>query len=365
VRRLCSGPQPVAPRDRPARAPEPYRAVQAPARTCAIVTGAIDTGTETRLAALSDHMRAAGMTVATAAIDEGLSPGVAEASLVILSGRELGTAVEELVAGRRERGRPTVYDLQPCDLRDLGDGAPELTDAAAALADACGLATSFGGALHDAITRLGVRALVVPTLLTRRRGAELRAARNRSDPAELVIGWSVGTRTESTEQYFEAAAVGLAKVVADHRDVHVQATCAPDDVPAGARALVRTTDGYECSADEIGTWTVHLFTPAVIGEGLADDLLPFTEAGHAGVPTVLPAPVRAAIDGFVAPALVVQDANEPEQWSAALHHVLENTRRRAQLSAEASRRADSVDAAATSKAIVNRLVGWARFGATQ
>ena len=184
-------------------------------------------------------------------------------------------------------------------------------------------------------------------MLTRRRAAELRAARERFDPSELVIGWNVGTPGRATESYREAVAVGLAKAVADHRDVRVQATCEPDDIPASVRAQVRA-EGGALPADEIGTWTVHLFTPAAVGEELADDLLPFTEAGYAGVPTVLPSPARPAIDGFVAPALVVQDPDEPEQWSAALCPVLESTARGArELSAEARRRADSIDAAAT------------------
>src|SRR5207302_212673 len=116
-------------------------------------------------------------------------------------------------------------------------------------------------------------------------------------------------------------------------------------------------------SEEIGTWTVHLFTPTVVDQELADDPLPFAQAGQAAVPTVLPMAARPAVDGFVAPALLVQDPDEPEQWSTALHHVLESTERRAQLSAEAGRRADAIDAAATSKAIVNRLMGWASFEA--
>ena len=180
VRRLCAGPQPGPPRDRPtSQKPvflrQPERETRA--RTCALVTGQLDVLARHRLAAISDHMQAAGMAVATFAVADGLPESVADAAFVMLSGAGLGATVEPVVAARRDRHLPTVLDLQPRDLVAVDGNQPALDGEIAKLARACGHVTSFGGALHRAATELDVRALAVPTMLTRRQVAELRAAR--------------------------------------------------------------------------------------------------------------------------------------------------------------------------------------------
>jgi hypothetical protein len=366
IRRLCAGPHPVAPRDRAARttAPVTLRRTERDTRTrtCAILTGDLASATRWRLDAIADHMQAVGMTVATLATSDELPDRVADASIVLLSGTPLDDTLRTIVAARHDNGRPTVLDLQPRDVTGVGDRVPVLTEDAARLAEMCGRVTSFGGALHRAALDLGVRALAMPTLLTRRHAAALRAARTSFDPSELVIGLSVGTPNDTDTQYREAAAVGLAKVLADNRDATVSANCEPQDVPALVRSQVQAGGRQDRAAVETAAWFVHLFTPAFLGDEPLDDMLPFTEVAQAGVPTIMPAAARAAVDGFVSPALLVGDPNDPEEWSVALQQVVESTQRRGTLSIEVRQRADAINTAATSKAMINRLVGWAATG---
>ena len=76
---------------------------------------------------------------------------------------------------------------------------------------------------------------------------------------------------------------------------------------------------------------------------------------------MLSLPARAAIDGHNSPPLVVRDPDHPEQWMAALRHVLDSPPRRAARSEEASERSNAVDGAAAFKTVVNRLAGWALY----
>jgi len=366
IRRMCAGPHPGPPRGDATRTSVAialrHSERAAAARTCAIVTGDIEDVTRRRLNAMSDHMQAAGMTTATFSVAQELPDGVADASLVILSGSGLSAGVSPLVAARREHGLPTVLDLQPRDIV-VNDSGAVLVDDAASRALACGLVTSFGGALHRAAVSLGVRALAIPTMLTRRQAAELRAARTSFDPSDLVIGWSLGTLNEAGASCREAVATALAKVTTEHPRLRVDAGCEPTDLPPRVPSQVRANGNNVWTPAEIAAWHMHLFTPALIDDSSSDDVLPFTDAGQAGVPTIMPSGARPDVYGFVASALIVDDPSDPEQWSTALLHALESPQRRIQFSTEARQRADAVNSAPTSQAMMNRLVGWARAGA--
>ena len=175
-----------------------------------------------------------------------------------------------------------------------------------------------------------------------------------------MIGWSVASGNDAGAPYRDAVALALAKLFTETEDLHVSADCEPADVPARIRGQVETTGRDERAAVDLGVWFVQLFTPALVDGETADDVLPFTEASQAAVPTIMPVAARTAIDGFVSSALLVDDPHNPEHWSAALHHALESIGRRTQLSSEVRQRADAVNAPTTSKVMMNRILGWAR-----
>jgi hypothetical protein len=75
----------------------------------------------------------------------------------------------------------------------------------------------------------------------------------------------------------------------------------------------------------------------------------------------MPLWARAAIDGHASPPLVVNSPGQPEQWTAALRHVLDSPATRAWRANEARERSDAVDGPAASSTIVNRLMGWALY----
>jgi hypothetical protein len=67
------------------------------------------------------------------------------------------------------------------------------------------------------------------------------------------------------------------------------------------------------------------------------------------------------VDGFVSPFVQVLSADRSEEWTNALHHVLDDPAVRAQRAGEARRRAESVDGLAAAKATVSRFMGWAGY----
>ncbi len=369
VRRLCAGPHPAPPVEwrgsgeahDPAR--QKTRELSNARRSCAVVTGSLDTAGAARVEGMLDHMSAVGLTAGVLPIDRDLPAGAATASVVVLTGIDDLDAVSDLVAARAEAHRPTVFDVGPRDLSssENADVPPSLRAGAARLALACGLATSGGGAMHAALRDLGARALVVPTMLTRRRAAELKDARRHFDAqAEAVIGWYLGAGTSATASRDEAAE-GVAKVLANRFDVRMLVVGDVEQVPSALRGHDYLVESAEWEPEALAALTVQLWTPDVRGGMVNDDLRAYVEASHAGVPTVLPFPAGVAIDGHASPWLVVQAPDQPEQWTAALRHVLDSPPRRASRGKEASDRAATADGFAASKTIVNRLVGWALY----
>ena len=94
-----------------------------------------------------------------------------------------------------------------------------------------------GRAGHAAATAIGVRALVVPTLIPRTRAAELRHARAASAirAPDAVIGWYTGS-DGSPLHYLDAVADGIARLLADRADVRVEIVGASDRGPVRVAA---------------------------------------------------------------------------------------------------------------------------------
>jgi hypothetical protein len=153
-----------------------------------------------------------------------------------------------------------------------------------------------------------------------------------------------------------AGAMGVVRASFDpvlEREIAVK-MLGPRDV-----AMLRDTDDPTRSR-LIGTEGAASFTSAAI-----DDARLLEEASLAGVPTVLPAAATTGVDGFVSPFVQVESPDRAAEWTNALHHVLDDPAVREQRTAEARRRAESVDGPAAAKATVSRLMGWATYGAAR
>jgi hypothetical protein len=367
VHRVCAGPQPMPPsQDAP---PDPRGVVSeyllqrhSRQRTSAMIVSTGDTGAAARVEGLADQLSAAGVSVSRKALTSKLPRTAQQADLVILVGINESCSIGGLIEARRDSGKRTVLDVSSTDVMldsNAGDRELSLKTWAADLARRSGLVTSPGGALHTAVKHLGVRAHVLPTLLTRSRTAEL-VSRYAVRSREVVVGWHVGSARHAPA-YFSAVAEAIAKVLADNCDLIVEVVGEPERVPPTLRRheRVRFVPGPVEPA-MLRRWIAHLWTPPIVGGEAADEFAAVIEAGCAGVPSVMPASAREAVEGYVSPELFVTRIDEPDEWAAALGILLDE-RVQAQRSAEALRRSLAVQSPATSRAVVNRFLGWALY----
>ena len=369
VRRFCAGPQPVAPSDVTAAASarpvvrEQWTDSGRARRTCVVVTGDLDAGAQAHVDGLHDHLEAAGVAVTEAPTARGIPDGATAATLTVLVGVDGAPGVNRLVEARRAAGSATVVDLRACDVAERsGPGGLALTPEAARMATACGMAISAGDAGHVAATAIGVRALMVPTMITRTRAAELRHAIGVRDPGpEAVIGWYTCSEG-STAAYLDAVADGLARLLADRADVRVELAGASDRVPSALRrhARVTQTTGWP-EPEQVAGWSVHVFTPAIVDGVVAGDAGILAEAAYAAVPSILPLPARAASDGHGAADLTIANYDDPQAWTAALRPLLDDEPKRLHCAHEAARWSTAVHAPSAAKATANRFLGWALY----
>jgi hypothetical protein len=377
VARLCAGPQPMPPVDRPGGAETKVivrerwtdRAAGAEPPGCVIVTGVLDADAAARVEAFADNLEAAGVPIVVARVGTSgrdLPQAARDAAVVVLAGAPPGAELDAFLAARSRAGRPTVLDLDRDAIEaggSRGSDPPRLTAGATALAESCGLVVAPAGARFDAATAVVARTLCLPTLLSRRRTAELRETRPLPRAGTgLVIGWRIGPNAA----FAGAAADGIAAILAKRPDeVEIAGDASP--VPPALRdhARVHVVRDEAFSADVLASWAVQVWTPALVDGAMVDDSRVLEEASLAGVPTVLPAAATAAVDGFVSPFVQVLAPERAEEWTNALHHVLDTPEVRAQRTDEARRRAESVDGLASAKATVSRFMGWATHHAAR
>jgi hypothetical protein len=370
VNRLCSGPHPLPPPDQPDPDTDtaPTWPLTATERSCVVATGSLDTLGSLRTDGLVDHLPAAGVTATLAPLHRGRTARVGRgADLVVLAGSHDGRAATELVEARRAAGRATVVDIVPSDLVCSPDDTATLTPRAARLVTACGMASAPNGAAQTALRALGVRAHSLPTVLTRARAAELKSARSAPATApELVIGWIPGWADALRPHYLDPVAEGLTKLLADRVDVRLEVGGTDSDMPDVLRAHDRVTIlGSAPEPPQLGRWSIHVWTPPMIGGAVADDQRSFAEASYAGVPTVFPARALDAIDGYVSPDVLVAHVKESEEWAATLRALVDDDAGRSKRAAEAVRRSNTVDGPAAAKAAVRRFFSWALYDRAQ
>ena len=370
VLRLCAGPHPVPP-----AIVEPVAGEQTVARDVPLVrirpatvvlTGPLDAAATARVEGLTDHLAAEGFKVAVVPFEDGIPNGTRSLPLVVLAGVAGMSGIDELLAIRTAARLPTVLDVCNADLLHDESGrvvAPTLTPEAARLVVACGSVTTPAGAARHAVRDLRVRTLTLPTLLTRTHAAELwRALAAHEDSGELVIGWRLDLGGSVGPPYTDTAAQGVAQLLAEGVDMRVHVVTEARSLPAPLRSNDRVlVDANPPGPDALVTWTVQLLTPTIVAEEVVGDLREFVEATCAGVPSVLPAAARRAIDGHPSPQLVVRDVKDPKAWRAALRNVLGDAHRRARRVEETVRHGLAVNGAAASRSVVDRFIGWALY----
>lgn len=348
VLRLCAGPQPVAPRDRPTRAAA--LTTTAPLARRTFVIAATESA---RALGLVDAFAAAGFDPDLTIANEHVPGSAADADLVVIGGAVDPETVAELVAERTRAGRPTVCDLTAAEL--AADDPTAIAESAATLARACGLVAAGPGPVAIAATELGLPVLELVTMPTRRRTAALVAARRAHDPLATIIGWRPPPADPATT---DAAATAVARLLDAHAGLEVEIADGEPPAALARSARVRVV-GPDVEAAVIAGWRVHLWTPRLVDGIPADDQLAVREAALAGVPTASPLTARAAIVGFAADALTATDPTSADDWTAVLGHLIEHPDARAFLARAVVRRARAVYGPVWWKLAANRLVGWA------
>jgi hypothetical protein len=356
VRRLCSGPQPVAPHEHADDAVTVASPRRVKARRTSLV--ALTAGDDVRVDALVDQ---AGVVadVTSTRVDGDVPREAERADLVVLRGLSFSDAAHDLVALRRDLGLPTVVDVGPDDLsvgEDRAGAEPALRATVATLIDASGLATTAGRVIRALLVERGARALLLPTLLTRTRAAALAERRARRTPsAEPVLGWHTGPDGPGGEEDRTAVAEMITKLLAADARLTVTVVGRATDA-AGALAAetrVRVAAG-EPSLDELASWTAQIWTTPSMRAEADGDLWPAVVAHALGVPTVVSADNPAAAEGLVVPALTGWDA---------VARVLEDDNEHRRRAAEATALFDALYGPASAAAVVNRFFGWARHEA--
>ena len=380
VRRLCAGPHPKAPTEPRQEAegavPEAVsgrsRIARFRTRATAVVvmTGPSTPRSPDRVDGLCDHLAATGAAVAVSSFSQGVPTSAREADLLILVGLDGRERLDDVVRERREAKLATVVDVTPNDLIFDSNAAvaagvtPDLDPAVRDLALACGLATSPGGAVEAALSNAGVASHVLPSLLTRARVHDLRAARTivgRESSSDLVVGWHVGSAGAPVPRSLDAVAEAVATVLAERAEARAEVVGDPARLPSMLRTNARVTCfPVEPEPETLARWTGQVWTPPVVGVDVADDLRHFVEAGYAGVPSLLSLSSRYAIDGYVSDEVTVARADQADDWATVLRGLLDDEQRRDERASEAFRLSDALYDPAASKAVIERFLGWAR-----
>jgi hypothetical protein len=377
VQRLCAGPHPMPPSDRPGGVPNDEAATRRagrahtpdrPQRSSEIVLiGTTDAIRSPRVEALATQLAAGGVPCTIAPAGHGCRTTTREAGLVLLVGTPTSDAVDGLLTARHAAGKATVAQLLPDDVADdAHDAAPRLTAGAAELAVRCGRVVSPPGAVHAAATALGVRTHVLAALLSPTRADALRQAwteRVLRQSGAVTIGWQLAPARRLQPPYLTAVADALARVLDERPDARLQLVGDDGTVPAKLRSRNQVSTLPKASPEMLAGWSIHVWTPALLRDSFDDDLGPFVETSHAGVPSVLPAPGRAVIDGSVDPELVVSNWEAADSWVAAVRRLLDDEGARSARAREAANWSHAVHGPSASTAAVHRFLGWASYGA--
>jgi hypothetical protein len=376
VNRLCSGPHPFPPTDAatpaatvatvrailtrtPARIPEP-----ATRRSVMAMTGGDDSAGHHLLDGLVDHLVGAGHAAQLCSVGRADPSAVRAADVVVIDAASKEDDVHALIETRRLAGQPTVAYFEPPDvLTNRSPDDAQLAVAPPRRAISCGSATTGSPAVYSLLRTLGLRAHLLPPLLTRAYAAELRSARGtRNRFADPVVGWHVGSAGTPIPAYAEAVAEAVLEALAERRHLKVEAIGEPSHIPAQCLAHPRVSVlSARPGAEALSRWTVQLWSPPVLHDAVADETQPLVEASAVGVPTVLGKPIQAALREHPSPGLLVEHLDRTGDWIAPLRSLLGDEMRWSTESREAMRSFDAMHGPAGSDVAVNRFLGWAMY----
>lgn len=365
VRRLCAGPQPLPPRDRkrraaPATRPQPSSpavgALDPSTRLVALIGTPAD---RPRFSGLADHVAAAGARLAIHTADEHVPSDAEAADILLVRSLTRSRRLRGLVAARARAGRVTVVDLTSTDVVAPAAHRVELRPEAADLARSASAVTTTSPRLAAVLRTGGIRAHVLPTLITRSRAAML-ATRRARRPAgrSRIIGWHTGTRHPDGDTHRAAVLDTLRSLLEARPDLTVEVV---GDVPEAAAPIRGHGVTAQPGAAELGslsTWQVQLWTTSSIDSELSGDVGPVVDAHYLGIPTLVAVDNVAVREGLVARPLAVED---PERWRSTVTALVDDERMWSARSAQAVRLAEALYGPSSSLAALNRLLGWLRF----
>jgi hypothetical protein len=391
VNRLCAGPQPEPPVDRPGspvveprRRPGPTSPADASLdrelddddldeaeaeldtragpRTVRRVAVTARARAAPSAAARLDQLEAAGHQIVTVDLREASSSGDGSGADVLIV--DPGTDPAALVAWRARAGRDTqaVLDLTTAV---VGPSSSMAAPADVAEGAVMALAGATGAVLVDRADQVmvwrarGVRAQLAPALLTREMADGLgAAAARRFDPPAPLLGWQLDPVAGSGHgghdgrvegQVREAIAAALVQLLADQPDARVEIvgmSSAPglEDHP---QVLIRSDPP---DAGQLAAWTAHLWSAGVPAAPARPGVF---EAALAGVPTITAARAEGT-DG----ELVITSPLDPAAWLATVEAVNDDQARR-RWSARARARAEALRGPEASRLATERFLGWA------
>ncbi len=365
VRRLCAGPQPLPPRHRKRRADPPKRpqpsspavgALDPSLRLVGLIGSAAD---RDRFAGLADHIAAFGGRLAIHTVDGQISPDAEDTDILLVRSLTSSGLARDLIAARTRAGRVTVIDLASTDVVTPAAQRLELRPEATDLARSASAVTTTSPRLAAALRTRGIRAHVLPTLITRSRAATLTGRRSRRPTGQShIIGWHTGTRHPDGDTHRAAVLDTLRRLLAARTDLTVDVVGDVPEAAAPIRGRRVTTHPGAAAAESLSTWQVQLWTTSSIDAELTGDVGPVVDAHYLGVPTLVAADNVAVHEGLVARALAVED---PERWRSAVTALVDDVGTWSTRSAQAARLAEALYGPGSSLATLNRLLGWLRF----
>jgi hypothetical protein len=294
-------------------------------------------------------------------VDDSVPAGAAGADVAFVCAVPAeSTGLKELVEQRRRDARPTIAVMN-------GPGSMQL-------AGVLDRAITTDATTLSILRADGIRAMRVPSLLTRDRIGELRAARDahaRTRASEpVIVGWHVGEPGGIEPEYLETVVEALQNVLNERTDAHIELVGDPARMPDLLlyHARVRVTPG-EPDPATVAAWTFQCWTPAeppFPADGVRSDpsIRPVVEAAYVGVSTVFAHLHAPAFDGIDLGQRVVRDVRDADEWGRRAHELLARGPVDTQRRRRGMARAESLYGPVTSAAAVNRLFGWVRYEAS-
>jgi hypothetical protein len=363
VRRLCGGPQPLPPRAG-VDATVPVRTIgnrslarSVPCRSQRFVALVADAADQQRFRAFTDHMEEHQGHIAICVVSDGVPPEAEAADILFVRGLSGSASIQDAVAGRRAARLPTVVDLAATEV-EMARDRPVIPAEADEFVRLAGAVTAVSRQVCDLFRSRGVRALVVPSLLTRSQRNELVQARSRrSIPPPPIIGWHTGSGSAEGNGDHAAVLDVVCSLLDERPEMRLEIVGDATDVAnrLTRHDRVRISPGSP-TIKTVARWRAQFCTPSSHAN-LTGHLTPVARAHYLRVPTLVAAKNPAVAERLVPSALTVR---KPDDWRSVT--VLLDDLAWSDLARQAMQLAEALYGHNASQATVNRLLGWIRFG---